>query len=202
MFGVLTVVSLIYAYIPWPLFRAKEPALQPVNMSAPSTANSVTPSPKKSSPTSISNLSISPAVVTRTEVYVNKGDTVIITATGRINSLPNAKDYDGTYKWVGPEGWGNLDPGFISEGTRSLAGPLPQGRSYLALTARIGKNQPSLVDGNWIYIGRRQSFVADQDGYLYFVVNEKLEENGHSRMEYLSNNQGSIVVDITVKPPK
>ncbi len=132
-------------------------------------------------------------------IYVKKGQEIIVRATGKVNSLPETKYYDGTYKWVGPEGWGTLDPRFISEGKKSLAGPLPQGRSYMALTARIGTSQPSLTDGNWTIIGRGLRFTADQDGMLYFVVNEKLSENGTVRTEWLENNQGGFKVEVKVR---
>lgn len=132
-------------------------------------------------------------------IEVKKGQEIVVTASGKVNSMPEAKDYDGTYKWVGPEGWGTLSPGFISEGKKSLAGPLPQGRSYMALTARVATSQPSLTDGNWTIIGRGMKFKADQDGYLYFVVNEKVQENGSVRMDYLTNNQGGFKVEVKVQ---
>lgn len=132
-------------------------------------------------------------------IEVKAGQKVIVKASGKVNSMPESQNYDGTYKWVGPNGWGNLNPGFISEGTKSLAGPLPQGRSYMALTARIAHSQPSLTDGNWILVGNYYEFRAGEDGYLYFIVNEKLQENGKVRMEYLNNNQGEFKVEVKVQ---
>ena len=144
-------------------------------------------------------IKVSPRQVNYTGIKINASDLIVITASGKINSMPESMNYDGTYKWVGPNGWGNLNPGFISEGTKSLAGPLPQGRSYMALTARIATSQPSLTDGNWILVGKYFQFKSQQDGMLYFVVNEKIQENGKIRMDWLENNQGEFTVKVTIK---
>ncbi len=132
-------------------------------------------------------------------IWVTKGQTIVVKASGKVNSLPEAKNYDATYRWVGPDGWGQKSPGYITEGGKSLAGPLPAGSSYLALAARVATSQPSLVDGKWLMVGSSKTFTAEQDGYLYFVLNEVLQENGYSRLEYLTNNQGGFQVEVKVQ---
>lgn len=137
--------------------------------------------------------------VYRLGIHVRRGQRVQITASGQINTMPEDRRTDRAYRWVGPDGWGSSIPGFITKATGSFAGPLPEGAPYLALAARVSSKAPSLSDGNWILIGSNNSFIADQDGYLYLVVNEKSKNQaGIYQPEWLSNNQGGLQIEVSV----
>ncbi len=107
----------------------------------------------------------------KTQVYIKKGDKVLVTATGTINTGAN----------VGPSG----PEGKISGGLFGF--PLNQYNvvseyPHAALMLRYTKND------SWINCGREYSFTSEKNGFLEFEVND-IEKN---------NNKGSYQVDIKV----
>jgi Tfp pilus assembly protein PilF len=125
-----------------------------------------------------------------TKIQVKKGQSVTISATGRING--SSTPGDGAYKWVGPDGWGS-DPTF----NQGRAGPLPRGESFMALCVRIGTGKLSVNDGRWRVAGSNVQFIADQDGAIHLTVNDANDPTGMG--DWWTDNQGEIAVKIQIK---
>lgn len=135
----------------------------------------------------------------QSSIFVRRGQKITITASGKVNSMPESWSRDGTYRWVGPDGWGKENPGFITQARGNLGGPLPSDYSYLALAARVFPTKPMITDGKWELVGSQNTIVADRDGYLHFVVNEKtVDQHGSWRPDWLENNQGGFQVEVSV----
>lgn len=135
----------------------------------------------------------------QSSIFVKRGQKIIITASGKVNSMPESWSRDGSYRWVGPDGWGKENPGFITQARGNLGGPLPSDYSYLALAARVFPTKPMITDGKWELVGSQNTIVADRDGYLHFVVNEKtVDQYGHYKPDWLENNQGGFQVEVSV----
>lgn len=129
-----------------------------------------------------------------TGLVLRKGQRVQLTASGKVNSLPDHFGKNGNNRWLGPEGLGS-EPDFL----KGAKGPLPSGSSYMALAARIHSSQqtPPLADGQWLFVGKSKIITADRDGYLHLVVNEKIvDQGGVNQPEWLFNNQGGFMVEV------
>ncbi len=92
---------------------------------------------------------------TKTGIRLNKGEEVVVTATGRVNACQPAHPFCGPWaRWIGPKGSTDLpiltDNGFPS----------------MALVGRIGELSP-------FYIGSAVTFEALVDGVLYLGVNDQ-----------------------------
>lgn len=124
-----------------------------------------------------------------THIQVGKGQTITISATGRING--SSTPGDGAYKWVGPEGWG-YDPDF----NRGRKGPLPRGQSLMVLCARIGVGQLPINDGMWRVVGARAQLTAPDDGTIHLTVNDVNDPTGAG--DWWSDNQGELSITIVV----
>lgn len=129
-----------------------------------------------------------------TKVLVRRGQRIRIQASGEVNASSPATPNDGAYRLVGPSGWGS-DPGFNS----GRSGPLPAGQSFMALTARVSSGEPSVVDGQWKYVGDSQVITADQDGYVYLVVNDRVGDKSGLHRDWFTNNQGGLSVQLQVE---
>lgn len=130
-----------------------------------------------------------------TRIFVRNGQQIQITATGQVNSMPDSRRTDRAFRWVGPDGWKDATPGFIIKAPGSYLGPLPGDRDYMALVARVSKTNPFYSDGGWTLVGSNKTFTADQDGYIYLMVNEKItDQYGVQHLDWLSNNQGGFNV--------
>lgn len=125
-----------------------------------------------------------------TKIQVKRGQSITISAAGRINgsSTPN----DGAYKWVGPDGWGS-DPTF----NQGRTGPLPRGESFMALCVRIGTEKLSVSDGRWRLAGSNVHFIADEDGTIHLTVNDANDPTGMG--DWWTDNQGELAVKIQIK---
>ena len=99
-------------------------------------------------------------IYTPTGVTVHTGDTVTITASGKISFG------GGPIKDLGPAGipWGDQCDKIANPRFRSIPWPL-RGSPCWSLIGRIGLSKP-------IEIGLSKTFTADRDGPLFLGVNE------------------------------
>lgn len=126
-------------------------------------------------------------------ISVRKGQTVILSASGSANA--SATSSDGSFRWVGPDGWGS-SPSF-SQGRK---GPLPSGSSFMALCYRVGRGTLPINDGLWQLAGSSRRFTASSSGTIHFTVNDDIEDrNGNYQPSYRTNNQGQFNVQVRVE---
>ena len=129
-----------------------------------------------------------------TGIHLRKGQQVRILASGPVNASGEATKNDAAYKWVGPDGW-QTDPPFNS----GRKGPLSGGQSFMALAGRVSKSTPSVSDGQWTLIGSERVITVEQDGELFLVVNDKIEDqNGNIYADWFTNNQGGLSIEVQV----
>ena len=128
--------------------------------------------------------------INNTEIRIEKGSTVSISATGKVNAATESND--GAFAWVNPDGWSN-EPEFNS----GRSGP--SASAFMGLVARISKSQPPIDDNGWTFIGSEGKITAQEDGVLYFTVNDKIKDaSGVRHPEWFSNNQGSFMVKVKI----
>lgn len=125
-------------------------------------------------------------------ISVQKGQTIIISAIGSVNSSGYKTPNDGSYKIVGANGWSS-NPSFNS-GRRS---PLPATAPFMALAMRIGSGKLPIDDGRWTLIGSQKTVVADSDGYLHFTVNDMNDPTGQS--DWWINNEGGLKIRVQIQ---
>jgi hypothetical protein len=125
-------------------------------------------------------------------IYVRQGQTIIVSATGKLNGSSSETPNDGAYKVVGADGWYS-NPSF-NRGRRS---PLPPNAPFMALAMRIGNGRLPVDDGRWMLIGSQKRVVAAQNGFLHFTVNDMNDPTGQS--DWWSNNEGGLKVRVRVQ---
>ena len=115
---------------------------------------------------------------------VKKGQGIIITATGQVNSCKNR--HDGAYGWTGPEGrkWSwNKDRKRV----------LGQDAPFMALCAKVGES------GKWFKVGRKISFRVLQSGKIFFTVNDDIyDASGRFRLDWRKDNEGRFIVKVII----
>ena len=116
---------------------------------------------------------------TDTGIYVKAGQGIQIKASGSVNGTNSERD--GSWKWVGPNGWGYI-PSYATN-RRHL---LPEGKSFMALVGRIGNGDPFLI-------GESYESKTTQSGNLLLGTNDVAKPEGHS---WWLDNQGSFNVNI------
>jgi hypothetical protein len=116
---------------------------------------------------------------TSTGLTVKKGDSIAITATGRMHFG------GGTIKSIGPRGipWGTACNRVTPSRLTRAPWPAP-GVACWSLIAQIGTNPP-------ISIGRGKTFTATDDGALFLGVNDN----------FVIDNTGSWTAQVTVTAP-
>ena len=146
------------------------------------------------SPSPVSKTLTLPATVQQLDTYiqVSRGQTITISASGRVNATSDATPNDGAYKWVGPNGWGS-DPSF-NTGRKS---PLPRGESLMALCMRIGSGILPIDDGRWTFVGSQSQIIAQESGTIHLAINDVVDPTGKS--DWWSNNMGEFTVEIEVE---
>lgn len=125
-------------------------------------------------------------------ISVQKGQTIIISADGKVNSSGYKTPNDGSYKVVGANGWSS-NPSFNS-GRRS---PLPSTAPFMALAMRIGSGKLPVDDGRWTLIGSQKTVVADSDDFLHFTVNDMNDPTGQS--DWWINNEGGVKIRVQIQ---
>jgi hypothetical protein len=133
---------------------------------------------------------------TNTGLEIKRGDDIIISATGTINT--NSVSEDASFKWVNANGWG-YQPEFMRNGKPNQYIPiLGKGSSYMCLTGKIGNGKPFKV-------GNSFSFVADKAGTLCLGVNESIIDPDGNEIKsdnnfYWQENVGKFSANIQHKP--
>ncbi len=128
-------------------------------------------------------------------IEVKKGQMVRVKARGLVNSADESNKSDPSYEWVGPEGWG-VENSFSA----NRDGPLTQGESFMALCVRVSESPPSISDGKWTKVGSEKVFTADQDGTLYFIVNDKIRIKSEGpETDWFAQNQGGFELEVQIK---
>lgn len=125
-------------------------------------------------------------------ISVQKGQTITISAVGRVNSSGYKTPNDGSYKVVGANGWSS-NPAF-NNGRRS---PLSSTAPFMALAMRVGNRKLPVDDGRWTLIGSEKTVVADSDGYLHFMVNDMNDPTGQS--DWWINNEGGLKIRVQIQ---
>ncbi len=142
------------------------------------------------------SVTVNSAVIwNHTGISVVPGKTVNIKATGQINV---GSPGDGSDKWVGPDGWGNI-PAFTCNGKPCLY-KYAVSDSLGSLIGKIGTN------GRPFHVGTSTTVNASESGELLLGVNDGISDwNGRilSESELLSlmyfNNRGTFNATVEVK---
>ena len=125
------------------------------------------------------NVTVNPKpIYTDTGIAVHKGDTVTITASGKLHFG------GGQISALDPAGipWGKQCDDIANPQFRSIPWPL-KGAPCWSLLGRIGRAKP-------IEIGPSKTFTADRDGKLFLGVNDN----------FVRDNEGSWDAKVTVTP--
>lgn len=119
-----------------------------------------------------------------------------IKAFGKVNTYTVSSD--GSYKWVGADGWG-YQPEFNRAGKPNLYIPvLGKGSSFMCLIGKTG------ATGNPFKVGSNFTFTADTNGVLYLGINDSIQDPDGNPItsddnQYWRENAGSFNVKITRK---